>query len=92
VFADAHRWPDFEHCLEAITALVMLEGVSPYIKAASFDQFLRFLVVKLHPESIVAYDYKIQGHDDQAGNLFRLPVTKHDVIAYHERLGTGCNI
>jgi O-methyltransferase involved in polyketide biosynthesis len=43
VFADAHRWPDFEHCLEAITALVMLEGVSPYIKATSFDQFLRFL-------------------------------------------------
>jgi len=82
-----HGWPDLEHCLDAIpcAALVMLEGVSPYINGISFAQFLSFLVVKLHPGSVVAYDYKMQGSYN--GNLFRLPATKHNVIAYHEALG-----
>jgi methyltransferase (TIGR00027 family) len=84
-------WPDLEHCLDAIprAVLVMLEGVSPYINGVSFDRFLKLLVVKLHSGSVVAYDYKIQGIDvsDSNGNLFRLPATKHDVIAYHDTLG-----
>jgi O-methyltransferase involved in polyketide biosynthesis len=83
-------WSDLEHCLDAISrpAFVMLEGVSPYIQATSFNQFLRFLIVKLHPGSVVAYDYKMRGFDGgENRNLFRLPATKHDVIAYHEALG-----
>jgi O-methyltransferase involved in polyketide biosynthesis len=82
-----HGWTDLEHRLDAIScpALVMLEGVSPYINGTSFDQFLNFLVAKLHPGSVVAYDYKMRGFD--VGDLFRLPATKHDVIAYHDALG-----
>jgi methyltransferase (TIGR00027 family) len=86
-----NEWPDLEHRLDAIPcpALVMLEGVSPYIQATSFNRLLHFLVVKLHPGSVVAYDYKMQGFDvgDSNRNLFRLPATKHEVIAYHEALG-----
>ena len=88
-----HGWPDLEHCLDAIpcTALVMLEGVSPYINGTSFDKFLKILVVKLHPGSVVAYDSKMRGFgfwsNPQRESRFRLPATKHDIIAYHEALG-----
>jgi methyltransferase (TIGR00027 family) len=85
-----HGCSNLEHRLDAIPcpALVMLEGVSPYIQATSFNRLLQFLVVKLRPGSVVAYDYKMRGFDGgENRNVFRLPVTKHDVIAYHEALG-----
>ena len=86
-------WPQLECRLDKIhsAVLVMLEGVSPYIDEISFSQFLRFLAVKLNPESVIAYDYKIRSASDEPGGptkrLFRLPTTKNDVIAYHEALG-----
>lgn len=88
-------WPDLEYRLNKISsvALVMLEGVSPYIDQLSFDRFLQFLAIKLKPGSVIAYDYKIRSDavnidpHDQSNGLFRLPGTKNDVISYHEALG-----
>jgi len=88
-------WPDLEYRLNEIptAALVMLEGVSPYIDELSFDQFLQFLADKMKPGSVIAYDYKIRStavhvdaHDPR-NRLFGLPATKNDVVAYHEALG-----
>ena len=74
-------------------ALVMLEGVSPYIDELSFGQFLHFLAVSLKPGSVVAYDYKIRNTADDfelgstTKRVFRLPAAKNDVITYHGSLG-----
>ena len=92
---NADEWPELEHRLDRILspALVMLEGVSPYIEEPSFVRFLNFLATKLNPESIIAYDYKIRNDTDgldvgrHGKRLFRLPAAKNDVIAYHEALG-----
>jgi methyltransferase (TIGR00027 family) len=80
-------------CKISSAALVMLEGVSPYVDEMSFARLLNFLAVKLKPGSIVAYDYKIQVTSDNRSigcldkKLFRLPAPKGHVIAYHEALG-----
>jgi methyltransferase (TIGR00027 family) len=74
-------------------ALVMMEGVSPYISGTSFEAFLRFLAPRLHARSVVAYDFKIAnlaGDFDRyahAEPLFRLPAERAEVAAYHNALG-----
>jgi len=88
-------WPDLEYQLAKIpsAALVILEGVSPYIDEKSFCRFLNFIAVKLPAESRIAYDYIIRSIADDVGHVgrikmpFGLPATKKDVVAYHEALG-----
>jgi len=89
-------WPNFEHFLQTLrmqSALVMMEGVSPYLDVGSFTQFLRFLARKLPSGSRLAYDYKLQGMDDGFGRVgktltpFRLPAAVEEVSAFHEELG-----
>src|SRR5205823_3903009 len=47
--------------------LVMMEGVSPYVSSRSFEAFLRVLAAKLHPGSLLAYDFKIVGTMEEFG-------------------------
>ena len=51
----------------ATPTLVMLEGVSPYVRQDAFAAFLRLLSSKLHPASALAYDYKLRGVADDFG-------------------------
>jgi hypothetical protein len=73
--------------------LVMMEGVSPYVEGESFRSLLRFLSEELTDDSIVAYDYKISGVDDEFGIGtqsalgFRLPDSAEEVCRYHKELG-----
>jgi methyltransferase (TIGR00027 family) len=89
-------WPSFEealgeHCKGP--ALVMMEGVSPYVHEGSFQSFLRLLASRLHPQSVVAYDFKLRGVADRFGQsggggpLFRLPEDRKAVADYHRALG-----
>jgi len=75
-------------------ALVMMEGVSPYVSSRSFEAFLRVLAAKLHPGSRLAYDFKIVGTMEEFGRSagvpqhpFRLPAEREEVAAYHAALG-----
>jgi methyltransferase (TIGR00027 family) len=73
--------------------LVMMEGVSPYVSSGSFEAFLRVLAAKLHPRSLLAYDFKIVGTMEDVGRSagvqhpFRLPAERKEVAAYHAELG-----
>lgn len=73
------------------TALVMMEGVSPYVRTASFEAFLRFLAYRLPSGSVLAYDFKIAGTADpvpcSVQEPFRLPAERERVAAYHGALG-----
>ena len=89
-------WPDFEHWLKAnnsAKALVLMEGVSPYVNVETFDQFLSLLASKLPAGSRVAYDFKLRGVADEFGRVgrtqrpFRLTASIEDLAAYHEKLG-----
>jgi methyltransferase (TIGR00027 family) len=89
-------WPGLVRLLDEKSqgpVLVMMEGVSPYISTGSFEAFLRFLAVKLHPRSLVAYDFKIVGMMEEPGRTapvphpFRLPAQRNAVAAYHAALG-----
>ncbi|HTO70128.1 MAG TPA: class I SAM-dependent methyltransferase [Myxococcota bacterium] len=89
-------WPALEQWLverRAGPALVMLEGVSPYVTSSSFEAFLRMLAATLHPQSTLAYDYKVAGVDEQFGKSertlapFRLSRSRDDVHAFHRKLG-----
>jgi len=74
-------------------SLVLMEGVSPYVNAGTFNQFLRFLAATLAPGSHVAYDFKIRGMSDDEGRSgrthdpFRLSADETEVAAYHRRSG-----
>src|SRR4051812_23471194 len=59
-------WPVFQHWIEKrnVKALVLIEGVSPYVDEASWAQFLDLLGSKLIPGSHLAYDFKITGVKD----------------------------
>jgi methyltransferase (TIGR00027 family) len=78
-------------CQEPI--LVMMEGVSPYIRSDSFEAFLRFLATKLSRNSLIAYDYKVIDQASGFGeslivkNPFRLPTGQQEVSSFHEKLG-----
>lgn len=89
-------WPELEHWLGHRTrtkALVLMEGVSPYINGGNFGRFLVLLATRLSPESYVAYDFKIRGvHDDfgRVGGIqepFRLPRASGEVATFHEAHG-----
>ena len=93
---NAKTWPVFEHWLvthNARKALVLMEGVSPYIDAESFTRFLGLLGTTLPPASRVAYDFKIQGVADEFGLVgriarpFRLRPTTDEISAFHKGLG-----
>lgn len=90
------EWPDFSQILDEkrhAPALIMMEGVSPYVSDDSFKNFLCLLATKIHPQSIIAYDFKITGaavdfgRSARAQHPFRLPAERGAVTAYHEALG-----
>ena len=89
-------WPELEHWLGDRTrtkALVLMEGVSPYVNGGSFGRFLVLLATRLSPGSHVAYDFKIRGVRDDFGRVgrtqepFRLPRARDEVATFHEALG-----
>ncbi len=89
-------WPDFDHWLGRNNngkALVMMEGVSPYVNFETFGRFLSLLARKLPTGSRVAYDFKLSGVADDFGLVgrtqrpFRLTEKIEDIVAYHEELG-----
>ncbi len=77
--------------------LVMMEGVSPYIEGSAFGRFLVMLSEQLSDGSVVAYDWKLSGVDDEFGQdgrshaLFRLSEQKADIITYHNKRGLQLN-
>jgi methyltransferase (TIGR00027 family) len=89
-------WPELEHWLGDRTrtkALVLMEGVSPYINSSNFGRFLVLLANRLSPGSHVAYDFKIHGvHDDfgRVGRIqepFRLSPASDEVATFHKAHG-----
>ena len=73
--------------------LVMMEGVSPYVRRESFAAFLRLLTEIIHPQSMIAYDFKVAGVAEDFGRSshvtspFRLSAVRAEVAAYHQALG-----
>jgi methyltransferase (TIGR00027 family) len=84
-------WQGLERWLAAGTsrALLFMEGVSPYIQATGFREFLTFTGRTLPAGSQVAYDFKIEGVRDELGKTervsepFRLPNRRDDVARFH---------
>lgn len=64
-------------------ALIMLEGVSPYVQEQAFREFLAFVAKELPPGSRLAYDFKA---GDGAG-CFRLPMDRAALQQFHAELG-----
>jgi O-methyltransferase involved in polyketide biosynthesis len=88
------KWPLFEDWLgDKPKALVLLEGVAPYINASAFKVFLKRLAVRLALGSHVAYDFKIGGFRDHFGregrteDPFRLSTSREEAEAFHKALG-----
>lgn len=89
-------WPELERRLQGwrdVPALVMMEGVSPYVDTRPFGDFLSLLADRLRPGSLVAYDFKLVGVKDDFGQEgrterpFRLTSSAAEVQAFHERHG-----
>jgi methyltransferase (TIGR00027 family) len=89
-------WPELEGRLAYLVgskALMLMEGVSPYVNEGAFGQFLRLLATRLTPGSLLAYDFKIAGARDDFGRSektvapFRLPADRDRVRAYHQDFG-----
>jgi methyltransferase (TIGR00027 family) len=87
---------DFDALLERCRdrkALVMMEGVSPYVLRENFIKVLERLQASLADGSRVAYDYKLDGHGANLGNAsaagtaFRLSAGEAAARAFHEALG-----
>ncbi len=89
-------WPSFEtilgkHASERV--LILMEGVSPYVRQDAFRAFLALLGRALSKGSTVAYDFKLRGVADgfgRAGNeqpLFRLSADSRELDAFHAALG-----
>jgi len=90
------KWPELECWLgkgAKPKSLVLMEGVSPYVDASAFRDFLLFLATRLAPGSEVAYDFKISGVKDDFGadgrtqTPFRLSADRDEVGSFHEALG-----
>ena len=89
------RWPQLEASLAAPTGatLVLMEGVSPYVNAGAFADFLRLLASRLAAGSRIAYDYKIRGVSDSFGlegrthDPFRLSTCERELADFHRGLG-----
>lgn len=88
-------WPKLEGWLGdgKPRALVLMEGVSPYVNSDQIAAFLRMLSSRLAPGSPVAYDYKIRGVKDDFGRVgrtekpFRLSTVRDEVAAFHAGVG-----
>ena len=89
-------WQDFEYWLvqhKTAKALVLIEGVSPYVNTETFRGFLSFLARNLLSGSRVAYDFKLRGIADEFGRVgrtekpFRLGGERAEITAFHEPLG-----
>jgi methyltransferase (TIGR00027 family) len=89
-------WQDFEDWLvkhKTAKALVLIEGVSPYVNTETFRGFLNFLASNLLRGSRVAYDFKLRGIADEFGRVgrtekpFRLGGERAEITAFHEQLG-----
>jgi methyltransferase (TIGR00027 family) len=89
-------WPAFESALKAdpeAKTLVFMEGVSPYIDHRAFSRFLLLLASTLARGSLVAYDFKYRGANDEWGRggrteiPFRLARNSDEVATFHEDLG-----
>ena len=69
-------WPELQAWLNArsnFRMLVLIEGVSPYVDKVAWDRFLVFLARELHPNSRIAYDFKVRGANDDFGRSERIP-------------------
>jgi methyltransferase (TIGR00027 family) len=86
-------WPELGHWLSEHTAskaLVLMEGVSPYVNASTFCQFLLLLATTLSAGSHVAYDFMIRGVNDDFGRVgrtqspFRLSRASDEVATFHK--------
>jgi methyltransferase (TIGR00027 family) len=93
---NAAEWPAFETLLARKAGgrvLVLMEGVSPYVREDSFRAFLAFLAAKLHQGSVLAYDFKLRGVADDFGSsgqgqrLFRLSADRQEIDGFHAPLG-----
>jgi methyltransferase (TIGR00027 family) len=89
-------WPGLEDWLlreQDKKALILLEGVSPYIDTQAFGGFLQFLTRVLPATSRVAYDFKLPGVNEDFGRSartvrpFRLASRRDEVVAYHSQWG-----
>jgi methyltransferase (TIGR00027 family) len=89
-------WPDLTRWVDERPdrkTLILMEGVSPFVNAGSFERFLLLLASKLTAGSLVAYDFKIRGVEDDFGRAgrtespFRLPSARSEVAAFHETHG-----
>jgi methyltransferase (TIGR00027 family) len=89
-------WPDFEDWLaknHSAKAMVLMEGVSPYIHVETFSRFLRLLAETLPRGSRVAYDFKLAGVADEYGRVgrtqrpFRVGAGRENMAIFHEKLG-----
>jgi O-methyltransferase involved in polyketide biosynthesis len=88
-------WPALSSRIDrtGATALLLLEGVSPYVNASSFTSFLGTMARQLPPGSRVAYDYKLRGVDDDFGKSsptavpFRMSAFPAEVAAFHDEIG-----
>jgi methyltransferase (TIGR00027 family) len=89
-------WQDVEYWLvknNTAKALVLIEGVSPYVNTETFRGFLNFLARNLLSGSRVAYDFKLRGIADEFGRVgrtekpFRLGGERAEITAFHEQLG-----
>lgn len=89
-------WPQLEQWMAARIrqkALVMMEGVSPYVNDTAFGRFLHLLSRHLRPRSRVAYDFKIRGAKDDFGaqgrteRPFRLSSSSEEAEAFHAAHG-----
>jgi len=89
-------WPKLEEWLKGnrpSRMLVMMEGVSPYLKQDVFGRFLEFLAQELPAGSRVAYDFKLSemgsdlGRSERVPNPFRLSGVQNDIVDYHAARG-----
>jgi len=89
-------WPELDSRLGTRgdpKALVVMEGVSPYVNDSNFRRFLLLLSSRLPVGSHVAYDFKLRGVEEDFGrtgrtqNPFRLSPASDEVRAFHETCG-----
>jgi O-methyltransferase involved in polyketide biosynthesis len=87
------QWPELERRItsgDRAKALVLMEGVSPYIESVSFGKFLQLLSTCLMPGSRLAYDFKIPdvnasfGCQGRTQTPFRLTTAIQEVTDFHK--------
>ena len=64
-----------------------------YVDDSAFGRFLGVLATALKPASLIAYDFKIRGANDDLGragrtsNPFRLGAARDEITAFHRAQG-----